>query len=404
MPTQMRYVIHLMARLSSPQFVEEGGKFHLAEAFFNLFKFEIRCPHCAGNPLKPGFIKDEGGKGGKEGQSRRMWRCQRSNSRAATGTCSRATCTEYISLAQKQLNRTQFTEVLEQVCRQFPPDQEAYAALQGYVSSERSRTPTPPPPTSSQASQALPKKRKADEELPCPNKATRHAQFQTRQAPLTPDRSSLQSTLQSLEFMIEMSKTWQKQYQMLTIFLSSSSPPQPTLASETLSWSSPHLGSQHRFSSDATIPCTYPDEDPLSGPSSAPLSPTPASVDPSSSITEPSSKPLPQSKNKKFVRVHVSGAACYRVKAEEESRQAQDYSNPQAEAIPQQPLPQSKARAFLHAFQNAQQDPQTMGDARRRIRQQARDAKVYPEFQALLSQPKLPFARGQPELKCSGPG
>ena len=47
---------------SSSQFVAEGGKFHLAEALFNAFKYKIRCPCCAGNLTQPGFIKDAAGK------------------------------------------------------------------------------------------------------------------------------------------------------------------------------------------------------------------------------------------------------------------------------------------------------------------------------------------------------
>src|ERR1700716_3545066 len=103
---------------SSPsQFIAEGGKFHLAEALFNAFKYKIRCPRCAGNATQPGFIKDAGGKGGKDGQPRRLWACQRSNSRSATTRCGRATCTEYIDLARKQLDDEQFNDVLQRVCQ-----------------------------------------------------------------------------------------------------------------------------------------------------------------------------------------------------------------------------------------------------------------------------------------------
>jgi hypothetical protein len=38
-------------------------------------------------------------------------------------------CTEYIDLARKQLDDTQFNDVLQRVCQKFPPEQEDYATL-----------------------------------------------------------------------------------------------------------------------------------------------------------------------------------------------------------------------------------------------------------------------------------
>src|SRR6266699_613541 len=114
-----------MPHLSPPRFHIEGGKFHLAEALFDSFKFKVRCPQCAGNPRDPGFIKDQGGKSGPNQERRRLWGCQRSNSRNTTSPrCGRVTCTEYINLASKQLDQAQFTSALERVIQTFPPDQE----------------------------------------------------------------------------------------------------------------------------------------------------------------------------------------------------------------------------------------------------------------------------------------
>jgi hypothetical protein len=205
--------------------------------------------------------------------------------------------------------------------------------------------------------------------------------------------------------MIEMSKTWQKQHEMLTIFLSSSSPTQLTPSSATPSMPSPTLAPEREFPSDATIPCTYPDDELTSSahPASDPCaqqSPKTARADPSSSLTEPTSK-LPR-KKKDIVRVYVSGAAFYRAKADDESDLGShpDHSiNPpenSARSTPRTETP-STAMALVHAFQKAQGSPET----RRQIRQQARDTQVYPEFQALLSQPKTPLSRRPTELKCS---
>jgi hypothetical protein len=377
-----------------PHFVLEGGKFHFAEALFNSFKFKIRCPYCIGNHLKPGFIKDEAGKGGKDGQSRRMWRCQRSNSRTATGPCSRATCTEYISLARKQLDQTQFAEVLERVCQSFPPEQAEFAALQGYSNLESSLpTTTLTTSTSSLASQTLPKKRKAEEELPFLDKTARHSQTQKRQESTESDTASLQSTLQHLESMIEMSKTWQEQHRMLTIFLTSSSPPQPTPSSQTPSWSSPSLAPKRMFSSDATIPCTYPDDELSSSP------PNPSS-DPAQLAKVDSSclMPDPPSKSTSPVKVYVSAAVFKRSYDPVLPTDIQSSS-----PIPPPPNcssnPISRARELVQQFKQARADPATATEKRRAIRQQAKTDGVYSNFQALLNQGH--HSTSTPELKCS---
>jgi len=375
----------------SKGFVLEGGKYHLAEALHNAFKLRIRCPSCEGNLREPGFIRDQSGKSGLNGQQRRAWACQRSNSRSNKGpNCRRATCTKYINLAIQQLDKGQFADVLEQVCQKFPPEQEEYAALQGYCNSDIS-----PSMTSSLPSQNLPSKRKAEEELPVREKKARHAQIQERQESSGPDMSSLQSTLQHLESMIEMSETWQKQLRMLTIFLTSSSPPQPTPSSETPSWSSPGLAPKHIFSSDATIPCTYP-EDELSSSTPNPSSDSTklVKVDLSSLMTEP---PL---KSTSPLKVYV-GAAVFK-RSYDPTPPTDIHSSPPIPPAKLSSDPMDRVRALVQRFKQARVDPRTATDKRRAIRREARAEGLLASFQSLLKQgdpPSDPIS----ELKCSNP-
>ncbi|KUJ06206.1 uncharacterized protein LY89DRAFT_678976 [Mollisia scopiformis] len=316
-----------MNRSRLPQFVLEGGKFHLADALFNSFKFKIRCPNCVGNPLKPRFIKDEA-------------------------------------------------------------EQEEYAALQGYCNLGTTHTT----PASSLGSQTLPRKRKADEELPFLDKTTRHSQAQERRESSGPNTSSLQSTLQHLESMIEMSKTWQEQHRMLTIFLTSSSPPQPTPSCETPSWSSPSLAPKHIFSSDASIPCTYPEDELSSSPPNPSSDSTkPINVDLSSSMP----KPEPQSKSTSPVKVYVRSAVFKR--SYDPAPPTDIPSSSPVSPPPDRPFdPINRARELVQQFKQARADPATATEKRRAIRQQARTDGVYSNFQALLNQ-----SAPNPELKCS---
>jgi hypothetical protein len=390
-------------------FVHEGGKYHLADALHNTFRFKIRCPDCIGNPRKPGFNKDEAGKGGKDGQARRQWACQYSSARSTSiAGCSRVSCTEYIELARKQLDPTQFAEVLERVCQEFPPEREEYAALQGYSNTDISQSITHPTPASSLASQNLPRKRKAEEELPFLDKTTRHSQIQERQDSRGPDTSSLQSTLHHLESMIEISKTWQKQHQMLTIFLASSSPPQPTPSSEAPSWSSPSLAPERIFSSDATIPCTYPEDELSSSP------PNPSS-DSTKSVKVDLSSSEPPSKSTGPVRVYVGAAVFGRSYDSALPTQARSSSPPPASSsCPTLPAdihssppilpvklssdPMDRVRDLIRQFKQARSNPITATERRRAIRQQARAEGLLASFQSLLKQD---LSTPNPELKCS---
>jgi hypothetical protein len=231
-------------RSSPSQFIAEGGKFHLAEALFNVFKYKIRCPCCAGNPTQPGFIKDAGGKGGKNGLPRRLWACQRSNSRSATNRCSRVTCTEYIDLARKQLDHSQFDDVLRHVCQNFPPEEEDYATLHGYLNSSLGQPDTPSipeprpvfpaifkkrdadghPATTPTIHQPGPsKKRKAEEELPFRDKTAGHSQAQQRRE--RSDTAHLQDALPHLKALVDIGRTCEDTYRQVSLFLASSSSP-----------------------------------------------------------------------------------------------------------------------------------------------------------------------------------
>lgn len=96
------------------RFSPEGGRFHLAEALFDAAKLEIRCPTCPGNPGRPGFIKDQGGKADGESATRRLWACQRSNGsqqRSSGLTCPRVSCTEFVDLARRVLPPQDFIRI-----------------------------------------------------------------------------------------------------------------------------------------------------------------------------------------------------------------------------------------------------------------------------------------------------
>lgn len=143
-----------------PRHAEEGGKLYLAERLFHLFPHKIRCPQCKGDPLKPGFIKDQAGKGDKNRVSRRQWSCQRSNARnAVLPKCSRVTCTDFIALARKQLQSDDFDHAVRETYIQRCeygdyPDLRAYWELLSgdqrsvrprmryiYITTDISRTP-----------------------------------------------------------------------------------------------------------------------------------------------------------------------------------------------------------------------------------------------------------------------
>ena len=100
-------------------------------------------------------------------------------------------------------------------------------------------------------------KRAASQDLPFHRK--RACRGQDGGGPATVD-AGLRQTLSHLEQMIDISKTWPKQHEMLTIFLTSS--PAPSLSSTAVPQPSPDPTRQ--FPSDATVPCTYPDDEPTS--------------------------------------------------------------------------------------------------------------------------------------------
>ena len=400
---------------SQSSFVEERGRFYLAEALFAAFKFQIRCPHCPGNTLKPGFIKDTAGKGGREGQARRQWTCQRSNSKTNLTRCPRASCTEYIDLARGQLQPRQFQDVLERVCQRLQPEQEEYQVLNAYTNptgtpvahrgvSSSSHDPSTaaepsdshdpssaePSPHRDSSLPSAPRKRKAEEELPPLHKAARHAQVQRRQQATGIDATlaeSFHTAHRCLQYMVEISKTWQEQYEMMSIFLATSSP-RPTPSSTMPPRSSPTQLPRHVPSSYSTVPCTYPDEEV----SSLSLDP---SLEGTRRVTEPSSS-TSASSNPGPLRADVRAAV--------PSSSAESTKSPQSQLDSDHLFdPLKRAKGLVDLFHRIKNEPGDPTQRRKAIRRQAREEGIQGEFQKLLylgsrDPPTTPTA---PELKCS---
>lgn len=114
-------------------FVEESGRFALAEALFDAHKRQIHCSECPGNHGQPGHIKDQAGRGGPNGESRRYWFCQRANGNRKEGTCRRVSCAGYIDLARAQLSKDDFDAVVAAVCKLYDSKDDRYAALSVYL-------------------------------------------------------------------------------------------------------------------------------------------------------------------------------------------------------------------------------------------------------------------------------
>lgn len=366
------------------KFVVEGGKYYLADALFKKFKFRIRCLDCAPvNLNEPGFIKDQGGKSDSEGRVRRLWGCQRSNSRAARQKCRRTTCTEFIDLARQQLEEGEFGDVLVAVCEEYPPEQEEYAGLKGYLTAWLTLRTTSQATTAtlnsadSQSSQIPFKKRKAEEELLVVAKTARYNNCQEGEG-CNSIEESLKKTLLHLQSMIEMSRGWQKQHDMLTTFLSISSPASAPASSTIHTWTSPGwclkspsppsmtIGSGSKgvtpkalLLSDTIIPCSNPEEE----------------------LT--SSAPAPQSSL-----------------AESSDLSSKHLSRLIYPSTPDpRPVQSKRARELVEQFN------QSTGQERKKIRDQARREGVWGYFQSILNKPKkektaLPRT---PELQCSDP-
>ena len=369
--------------------------------------------------------------------------------------CSRKQCTAFIQLAIDQLSQAQFTVVRDGILEEYVTNdtREAFKALDAYTdqllylpkeatqASEAAASPSNPPPNPAPTSSAVPTsgavsisdwvtqkvaqglprdlgtgptslftllgtKRAASSEPPTQPKKlrlnVRQRETPQRETPQreTPHEEPLRLTLVQLEKLIGMSKVWQEQHRLLTIFLACSSPvratpsastpslPSPTLIQDPL-LPSPTIVQERQFLSDGTIPCTYPSEglssspppqDPSSQGQPAPNTstwsdstttpPSPSQIetwrDPSSSISEPLRKT----------------AGRFRVKVPRPGPPPLHHKT-------------NRARELYHAFQKAKAWPSTVKAVRAGIRKQAREADVYPEFQALLLQPGLPSTPAQ---------
>jgi len=139
----------------------EHGKLHLAETLFTNHRYLIRCPNCPGHDGAPGHIRDQAGKPHRGNLKRRSYRCRRSNTKDATESCSRVTCSAYIELAKRQLDPELFANVVEQVAASYQPVQEEHQTLKSYLTRSYSRSSSSGVDTVATVS-----KRRAEDELP----------------------------------------------------------------------------------------------------------------------------------------------------------------------------------------------------------------------------------------------
>lgn len=102
-----------------PEYAPEGGKLELATKLFETCRYRIRCPRCAGNRSKPGYIRGTAGST-VDGLPRRYWDCQYSNGRGAKRKCKSVPCSEFIELAKEQLPPSVFEGVAQAVLRTVP--------------------------------------------------------------------------------------------------------------------------------------------------------------------------------------------------------------------------------------------------------------------------------------------
>lgn len=419
---------------SSPtsKFAQEGGKLYLAEALFDRFKLEIRCPRCLGNPSRPGFIKDEAGKGA-DGRPRRQWACQRSNSRSSLSYCPRVSCTEYIELARQQVDQDDFNNTLQHTCQNLS-DLDFVATLKAYLIYNRplaSTTSTPQSQTQAMSSTQS-KKRKAKEELLVFDKSARHSMVQERQGTKGPidDLQHLPAALGQLKALIEMSKTWQEQHDKLSLFLASSPyrPPLPTempssslpdmglqVASLSSSLPSPNAAQPKALPSDATIPCTSSPGLSAGSPSmlshdtlqkAEPLSDTRI---PSTCVEVNSSSPLP-----------LKGPVNLLPSTTRQNLSSAVQRYPTSIRVPVLPKMHTfstatgdkdkQAKELVDSFRQTSSDTEDGRKKRAEIRKQAKDSGLQSLFNSLLnsstrvrSQFSKPprFLPPRPELKCS---
>jgi hypothetical protein len=449
--------------MPSPGFSIEGGKLHLAESLFATWRFKIRCPNCVGNRLKPGFIKDEAGKGSKDGQSRRQWACQRSNGKGVTTKCPRASCTDFIALATQQLDPAVLATTISDVCARFPPDQEEYSNLRAYrgflspqlpisMTSSRSHItessafPSSHSSTTTQSSISSHAtgnsgKRKAEEQSALPlTKAARHNRAQEQRKDTTfQTTSALASAVEPLESLVEMSKIWDQQLKLLKMFLTPS--PHATPATSSDSISPPFLTSSPPPQSSppsTSSPPTSSRDSPYVAPlplASTPLTPLVAfqtemitsspmpphiqrrhfasdAVIPSTYPDDLSSSPVLQTGNQSAAAIlqGIAGAKDLSSRAWGEEAASSPSSVSQAPSsgdtivLPvHEKDPSRRAGILVEQFRKA-------GKLRRvEIRQVARDEGIYHQFQTFLNyrqplMPKNPNSRTsqqKDELKCS---
>lgn len=415
-------------------FAEEGGKLHLAEALFFRHKFQIRCPKCVGNPNRPGFIKDEAGKGDKEGRPRRQWACQRSNSKGSLYRCPRISCGEYINLARQDLDQQQFQKVLQPVSQRYPPSQEAYAILQTYdltahpfetkAASPRPRTTSAECvayanslTTSSTSPRTTDRKRKTIEEesaVPIKRIQLESITESARSEPVDPPSHrqvdpfltsneisrSLKKALYLLDDLVQIGQDWKEQQQSITLFLQSSSPILHEIPSSSLP--SPRLNTDTtRFSTiDETFPRTRSEMksiDTTSTSSTASgLEVTISDIDRSEKTTASSpvsDRTIPCTESEGFRSSSPPKASQERSRIQDESIATESPAEDRIKSESDQaslsnPSLLKRAKALVERFEQVhsqQVDESIKIQHRRQLRQRAKAEGIYTQFQQILS-------------------
>lgn len=436
-------------------FTPENGRLALATALWDQCSFRIRCPHCPGNPTSPGFTKDQGGSRTILHSKRRLWQCQWSNSVVAKKAadaprCPRASCRLYIDLAQQQLPTAEFLAIVTQVCAPLEPDTVEFQTLQAYTKTDRETSqptttteaasvdtslPSAPDTPGSSTTQVdssqlgqpaasdaacprvhitrqIPQKRSAEDELP-PRLAPH-----LREAASCAPGEAFRWTQEQLTVLVKMSGEWQRQLDVLHIFLASSSPQQPPPSTETSPLPTPGFATRPEFATATSppntsstrshvssmppldtssvgsrlsppalprtppllvIPCTYPDDSssPLPVPLLNPRAEIPStSEEPSSSITEPAAR--------------HSVTDRWREDVTREFQRAWVRPKPVPTPTSQSPAPDKikHAASLVTWFRNVAGGSEGTLQ-RREIRQQAKTDGVANEFQRLLTRGAL---------------
>ena len=112
------------------RFSPEGGKLRLAEVLFDQHARSISCEACGSTKGLNGFTKDQGGGGGKDYRTRRLWHCQRSRSSLRNKSipiCPKLTNSSYILRACDVLGQREIDACIDDI--QANPENEDWPYL-----------------------------------------------------------------------------------------------------------------------------------------------------------------------------------------------------------------------------------------------------------------------------------